>query len=153
MRRRFIAAALLLSCFVSKISPAQEQSPPLQADVRVRVNYTDRGVVSFRAVLEGGEATLRGTVQNLPGGETSLVQLHFDYRTDANIALDELISQIVIWTIDRTGNEFSKVVIDPNTVPLNPNRASLHYTGTVYKPYRDNRTSYVVRVQVFGNYE
>ena len=153
MRQRFIAAAVLLSCFVSHVTLAQEQSPPLQADVRVRVNYNDRSLVSFRATLEGGEATLRGSVQNLPSGETSLVQLHFDYRTDANIALDEIISQIVIWTIDRAGNEFSKVVIDPNTVPLNPNRASLHYAGTVYKPPRNNRTSYVVHIQVFGNYE
>jgi len=150
MRRRFVA--LLLSCFVPQIVLAQEQLP-LQADVRVRVGYNDRGLVSFRAVLEGGEATLRGTVQNLPGGETSLVQLHFDYRTDTDIALDELVSQIVIWTIDRTGNEFSKVIIDPNSVPLNPNRVPLHYAGTVYKPPRNNRTSYVVRIQVFGNYE
>jgi hypothetical protein len=152
MRRRVAVTALLLGSFVSHVL-AQEQSPPLQADLRIQVGYNDRNPVSFRAVLEGGEATLRGTVQNLPSGETSLVQLHFDYRTDANIALDEIISQIVIWTIDRAGNEFSKVVIDPNSVPLNPNRASLHYAGTVYKPPRNNRTSYVVRVQVFGNYE
>ena len=150
MRRRFVA--LLLGCFVPQIVLAQEQLP-LQADVRLRVGYNDRGLVSFGAVLEGGEATLRGAVQNLPGGETSLVQLHFDYRTDTDIALDELISQIVIWTIDRTGNEFSKVIIDPNSVPLNPNRVPLHYAGTVYKPPRNNRTSYVVRIQVFGNYE
>jgi hypothetical protein len=152
MRRRVIVAALLLGCFVWQIAFAQEQ-PPVQADVRVRVDYNDRRVVSFRAVLAGGEATLLGMVQNLPGGETSLVQLHFDYRTDANIALDELISQIVIWTSDRTGSEFSKVIIDPNSVPLNPNHVPLRYAGTVYKPPRNNRTSYVVRIQVFGNYE
>ena len=152
MRPCFVVAALLLGCFASQVVPAQEQSP-LQADVRVRVNYNERDLVSFRVVLEGGEATLRGTVQNFPGGETSFIQLHFDYRTDANIALDELISQIVIWTSDRTGNEFSKVVIDPNSVPLNPNRVPLHYAGTVYKPPRNNRTSYVARIQVFGNYE
>ncbi len=153
MRRRFVVAALLPACFVSLVTLAQEESPPSQADARVRVGYSDRNPVSFRAALEGGEAILRGTVQNLPSGETSLVQLHFDYHTDANIALDELISQIVIWTIDSAGNEFSKVVIDPNSVPLNPNRAPLHYAGTVYKPPRNNRTSYVVRIQVFGNYE
>jgi len=152
MRRYVVVTALLLGCFVSQMVSAQEQFP-LQADLRVRVDYNDRGLVSFRAVLEGGEATLRGTVQNLLGRETGLVQLHFDYRTDADIALDELISRIVIWTIDRTGNEFSKVVIDPNSVPLNPNRVPLHYAGTVYKPPRNNRTSYVVRIQVFGNYE
>jgi hypothetical protein len=152
MRPCFVVAALLLGCFASQVVPAQEQSP-LQADVRVRVNYNERDLVSFRVVLEGGEATLRGTVQNFPGGEISFIQLHFDYRTDANIALDELISQIVIWTSDRTGNEFSKVTIDPNSVPLNPNRVPLHYAGTVYKPPRNNRTSYVARIQVFGNYE
>jgi len=152
MRPRFVVGALLLGCFALQIVPGQEQSP-LQADLRLRVNYNERDLVSFRAVLEGGEAILRGTVQNLPGGETSLIQLHFDYRTDANIALDELISQIVIWTNDRTGNEFSKVTIDPNSVPLNPNPVRLHYSGTVYKPPRNNRTFYVVSIQVFGNYE
>src|SRR5512133_2620082 len=142
MRPCFVVAAVLLNCFAYQVVVAQEQ-PPLQADIRVRVNYNDRNLVSFRVVLEGGEAMLRGTVQNFPGRETSFVQLHFDYRTDADIALDELINQIVIGTIDRTGNEFSKVTIDPNSVPLNPNRASLHYAGTVYKPPRNNRTSYV----------
>ena len=111
MRRRVAVTALLLSCFVSHVL-AQEQSPPLQADLRIQVGYNDRNPVSFRAVLEGGEATLRGTVQNLPSGETSLVQLHFDYRTDANIALDEIISQIVIWTIDRAGT------VDPSVSVL-----------------------------------
>ena len=152
MKRDFVIAALSLFCFVARIGFAQEQSP-LQADIRVRVDYNNKNPVSFRAVLEGGEAVVRGTVQNFPGRETSFVQLHFDYRTDANIALDELISQIVVWTNDRSGNEFSKVTIDPNFVPLNPNRVPLHYAGTVYKPPRNNRTSYVVRIQVFGNYE
>ena len=67
MGPRFVIAALLLGCFASQIASAQEQ-PPLQADVRVRVKYNDRGLVSFGAILEGGEATLRGTVQNFPGG-------------------------------------------------------------------------------------
>lgn len=152
MRGSFVVAALLSFAFVAQIGVAHGQSP-LQADLRVSISYNERGSVSFNAVLRGGEATLRGTVQNLPSGETSLVQLHFDYRTDAGIALDELISRIVIWTTDRTGNEFSKFAIDPNTVPLNPNRAQLHYAGTVYRPPRNNRTFYVVRIQVFGNYE
>jgi hypothetical protein len=152
MRPCFVVAALVMGSFASQAVPAQEQ-PPLQADVRVRINYSDRSPVPFRTVLEGGEATLRGTVQNLPGSETSFVQLHFDYRTDANIALDELISQIVIWTSDRIGNEFSKVTIDANSVPLNPNRVPLHYAATVYKPPRNNRTAYIVRIQVSGNYE
>src|SRR5437016_3933528 len=97
MKRRFALVALLPLCFASQLVIGQEQSP-LQADVQVRVNSHDRRLVQFRAPLEGGEATLRGTVQNLPSGETALVSLHFHYRTDADIALDELISQIVIST-------------------------------------------------------
>jgi len=142
----------LLLCFASHLAIGQEQAP-LQADVHVRVNSHDRRLVQFRAQLEGGEATLRGTVQNLPGGETVLVSLHFDYRTDADIALDELISQIVVSTSDTAGNEFSRVTIDPNTVPLNPNRAPLYYSATLYHPPRDGRSRYLTRIQVFGNYE
>ena len=39
----------------------------------------------------------------------------------------------------RAGNEFSRVTIDPNTVPLNPNRAPLYYSATLYRPPRDGR--------------
>jgi len=151
MKRR-IGVATLVFCIVPQILSAQGQSPS-QADVRVRVKNNDRRLVSFEAGLEGGTASLRGSVQNLSGKETVLVSLRFDYRTDADIALDELISQIVISTVDPAGNEFSRVMIDPNTVPLNPNRASLYYSATVYRPAPANRGSYVVRVQVFGNYE
>jgi hypothetical protein len=118
-----------------------------------QVNYNDRRLVPFRARLEGGEATLRGSVQNLPGGETALVLLHFDYSTDEDFALDELISEIVVSTSDKAGNEFSRVTIDPNTVPLNPNRAPLYYSATLYKPPRGGRNPYIARIQVFGNYE
>lgn len=145
-----IAVTALMLCH--QILSAQEQAP-LQADVQVRVDYNNRRLVSFNTVLEGGDATLRGTVQNLPGGETVLISLHFDYRTKADIALDELISQIVISMRDRAGNEFSRVTIDPNTVPLNPNRAPLYYSATLYHPPRSSRDSYTVRIQVFGNYE
>jgi hypothetical protein len=152
MRRRVVVAGLLVGCVVSQIVFAQEQSP-LQADLRVRVNYTNRRLISFQTVLAGGDATFRGSVQNLPGGETALISLHFDYRTDADIALDELISQIVISTIDKEGNEFSRVAIDPNSGPLNPNRAPLSYSASVYRPPRTNRDWYTVGIQVFGNYE
>src|SRR5205085_11111645 len=100
-------------------------------DVHVRVKYNDKRPVLFRARLESGGATLRGSVQNLSGGETVLVSLRFDYNSDADIALDELISQIVVSTSDKAGNEFSRVTIDPNTVPLNPNRAPLYYSATL----------------------
>jgi len=152
MKQRLVVMALLPLCFVSQLAIGQEQ-PPLQADVQVQVKYKDKRLVQFRARLEGGEATLRGSVQNLPGGETALVLLHFDYNTDADIALDELISQIVVSTSDRAGNEFSRVTIDPNTVPLNPNRAPLYYSATLYRPPRDGRRLYFARIQVFGNYE
>ena len=152
MKRRFAVLALLLLCFASHLATGQEQAP-LQADVQVRVNSHDRRLVHFRASLEGGEATVRGTVQNLPGGETVLVSLHFDYSTPADIALDEIISQIVISTSDKTGNEFSRVTIDPNTIPLNPNRVPLYYSATLYHPPRDGQRFYIARIQVFGNYE
>ena len=89
----------------------------------------------------------------MPGGETVLVSLRFDYNSDADIALDELINQIVVSTSDKAGNEFSRVTIDPNTVPLNPNRAPLYYSATLYHPPRNGRSLYLARIQVFGNYE
>ncbi len=152
MKPRFTIVALLPLCFASHLVIGQEQSP-LQADVQVRVNHGDRRVVPFHARLEGGGATVRGSVQNLPGGETLLVSLRFDYNSDADIALDELISQIVVSTSDNAGNEFSRITIDPNTVPLNPNRAPLYYSATLYHPPRNGRSLYLARIQVFGNYE
>ena len=152
MKRRFAVVALLPLCFASHLVVGQEQSP-LQADVQVRVNHGDRRLVPFHARLEGGGATVRGSVQNLPGGETLLVSLRFDYNSDADIALDELISQIVVSTSDNGGNEFSRITIDPNTVPLNPNRAPLYYSATLYHPPRNGRSLYLARIQVFGNYE
>ncbi len=59
----------------------------------------------------------------------------------------------VVLTSERAGNEFSKVTIDPNTVYLNLNRSSLSYSATLYPPPRDSRNLYLVRIQVFGNYE
>jgi hypothetical protein len=89
MKRRFALVALLPLGFASQLVIAQAQSP-LQADVQVRVKHSDNRVVPFHARLEGGGATVRGSVQNLPGGETVLVSLRFDYNSDADIALDEL---------------------------------------------------------------
>jgi len=152
MKRRFAVVALLPLCFATPAAVAQEQSP-LQAGVQVEIKYNDKRPVLFRTRLEGGGAVLRGSVQNLRGGGTALVLLHFDYNTDADIALDELISQIVVSTSDKAGNEFSRVTIDPNTVPLNPNRAPLHYSVTLYHPPRGGRNLYITGIQVFGNYE
>jgi hypothetical protein len=152
MKRRLAVVALLPLCFAAPLALGQEQSP-LQADVQVRVKYHDKHPVLFHARLEGGEAAVRGSVLSLPGGETALVLLQFDYNTGADIALDELISQIVISTGDKAGNEFSRITIDPNTVPLNPNRAPLYYSATLYHPPRNGRSLYLTRIQVFGNYE
>jgi len=134
IKRRFPIVALLPLCFVSQLVIGQEQAP-----LQVQVKYRDKRPVLFHARLEGGGAVLRGSIQTLPGGQTALVSLHFDYNTDADIALDELISQIVVSTSDRAGNEFSRVTIDPNTVPLSPNRAPLYYSATLYRPPRDGR--------------
>ncbi len=133
MTRRVAVVAVLPLCFAAHLAVGLDQAP-LQADVQVEVKYNDRRPVPFHTCLEGGGAVVRGSVLNFPGGETPLVMLHFDYNTDADIALDELISQIVVSTIDKAGNEFSKVTIDPNTVPLNPNRAPLYYSATLYRP-------------------
>ena len=121
--------------------------------MQVQLNITTSARFYFMLVSNAVERGVRESVLNLPGGETALVLLHFDYNTDGDIALDELISQIVVLTSERAGNEFSKVTIDPNTVYLNLNRSSLSYSATLYPPPRDSRNRYLVRIQVFGNYE
>ena len=152
MKRLIATLVPLLACFAAQTAVVRGQSP-LQADVQVRVNYNTKNSVPFRSRLEGGGATVKGTVVNVPGSETATVRLRFNYRTNADIALDEIISQIIVSTSDADGNEFSRVTIDPNTVPLNPNRVLLSYSATLYKPPRSGRNAYIARVQVFGNYE
>jgi len=49
----------------------------------------------------------------LPRGDAALVLVRFDYSSDADVALDELISRIVICMDDSNGNEFSTASIDP----------------------------------------
>ena len=147
---RIAAALLWLSAGAGVVAQGQA---PLQADVQVRVRFDSNDPVRFDSTIQGGGANVRGKVTNLSNGETNLVSLRFNYRTNADIALDELISQIIITTSDTNGNEFSRVTIDPNTVPLNPNRVPLQYAATLYKPPRAGRNAYIVRVQVFGNYE
>jgi hypothetical protein len=126
---------------------------PLQVDVRVRVKSNHGFGASFERQLDPGAATVEGRIHNLPGGETAVVTLRFDYRTNADFALDEIISQIVISIEDASGNAFSIATIDPNTIPLNPNRASLYYSATLYTPRVTRRAGYIAHVQVYGNYE
>jgi hypothetical protein len=152
MRTRAIAA-ILFSALGTVIAAAQEQAP-LQADVRLRVKNRVGATASFRSLLGNGEAFVKGTVKNLPGGDTALIELKFNYPTDADIALDEIIAQIVVSLEDANGNLFSTGTIDPNTIHLNPNRVPLHYSITLYRPPRiAGRSFYIARVQVFGNYE
>ena len=108
---------------------------------------------NFALALKAVRQRFEGLSKICLGGGTVLVSLRFDYNSDADIALDELISQIVVSTSDKAGNEFSRVTIDPNTVPLNPNRAPLYYSATLYHPPRNGRSLYFARIQVFGNYE
>ena len=129
-------------------------SAPLQVEALVRVQRNHGAGPFFQHAIGNGLAAVRGRVHNLPGGQTILVTLKFDYRTDADIALDEIISQIVISSEDRAGNQVSVVTIDPNSVHLNPNRVPLYYFATLYKPFDSGgRNGYQVRIQIFGNYE
>src|SRR5438552_249829 len=88
---------LLLALFPSVAAFAQEQAP-LQADERVRINNNNKRSIaaSFTAHLAGGPATLTGSVRNLPGGDTVLVAPQFTYTVNADIALDEIISEMVV---------------------------------------------------------
>jgi hypothetical protein len=151
-----VRLAPLHALFVFALMPPRavaQVDAPLQLDVRVPVKPTGLGA-SFERRLAPGGATVSARVRNLPGGETALVTLTFNYRINADFALDELISVIVITTEDSTGSEFSRATIDPSTIPLNPNRAPLSYAATLYTPTQQHlRAGYTVRVQVFGNYE
>ena len=151
---RTLAITLILFSSLGPLTAAAQEQAPLQADVQVRVKNKAAATASFRSLLEGGEAFVKGTVQNLPGGDTALIELKFNYPTDFDIALDEIISQIVISLEDANGNLSSTVTIDPNTINLNPNRVPLHYSATLYRPPRiAGRNFYIARIQVFGNYE
>lgn len=150
--RALRSLVFLLFAVMPPLAPAQED-PPLQVDVRMPVRG-NRGLgTSFRRQLQGGLATVSGRVLNQPGGETALVELQFDYRVDADFALDEIIARIVVSIQDAAGNEFSNVTIDPNTIHLNPNRVPLSYSATLYTVPKRGQSGYFVRVQVFGNYE
>lgn len=146
---RILLGAFILGTTAPLVSLAQD-APPLQTDVRVAAKPTGLAA-SFKRKLSPGDATMSATVHNMPGDQTAFVALQFDYRIKADIALDQIISRIVILIEDTAGNEFSRCTIEPNEVHLNPNRVPLYYSATLYKP--SPRTRYVVRVQVFGNYE
>ncbi len=145
-----IVLALVLAAPLAAVA---QQTPPLQVDARVRAEGTGRLAATFERQIRPGLATVSGRVRNLPGGETALVKLHFNYKTDADIALDEIISLIVISLENSSGIEVARATIDPNNVNLNPNRVPLHYSATLYKPEHAATAGYIVRVRVYGNYE
>jgi hypothetical protein len=143
---------LMVACLFPIAVTSQEQPLP-QANARVWIE-NGSSPASFERFLRGGKARLTGSIWNLRGGETALVLLAFDYKTDADISLDEILSSIVISTEGSGGNRFSEMAIDPNMVHLNPNRVPLHYSATLYTPpHKGPGNGYFVRVQVFGNYE
>jgi hypothetical protein len=136
---------------LAPLNTSAQTDAPLQVDARIRVNRN--GVISFQRQLDPGPAMVRGRIQTQPGRETALVTLEFDYRVNADFALDEIISLIVISIEDAAGNTLSTVTIDPNTINLNPNRVPLEYSATLYIPTDGPRPNYIVHLQVFGNYE
>lgn len=153
---RLIAFLLLLTCTALASAPlnaAAQETAPLQVNARVWVGSNDMGA-SFERRIRPGDAMMSARVRNLPSGETALVSLHFNYKINADFALDEIISLIVISIEDRAGHEFSRSTIDPNEINLNPNRAALDYSATLYTANVPHPESgYVVHVRVFGNYE
>ena len=143
---------LALFCALAPVAFSQE-APPLQIDARVQADGNNRVAATFERQIKPGLATVSGRIRNLPGGETALVKLHFDYNTEADFALDEIISLIVISLENSSGTEVARATIDPNDVNLNPNRVPLHYSATLYKPQHAATNGYIVRVRVYGNYE
>jgi hypothetical protein len=154
--KRNAKALAIIGIVIAACSPVilhAQGGAPLQVDVRVRAKGNGMGAF-FQRQIENGTATVSGRVQNLPGNETALVTLRFDYHTDADIALDEIIDRIVISIEDLSGNQFSTVTMDPDTIHLNPNRVPLYYSVTLHTPDRPRiRSGYFVHVQVYGNYE
>jgi hypothetical protein len=153
--RNFVknARLILFGFAFAPLHTIAQVDAPLQLDMRVPVKSTGLGV-SLQRPLEPGGATVSVRVRNLPGKETALVRLTFNYAIKADFALDEIISLVVITIEDSTGGEFSRATIDPNTVSLNPNREPLSYSATLYTPTPEHpHADYTLRVQVFGNYE
>jgi len=148
--RTLAAIAGLLFALPVAAMPAAVTSI-LQVDVAVTMPDEDGKGNAFAAPITGGNATVRGVVRNQNDGDTVRVDLLFEYNEDDPVALDEILDRIVIRTED--GLVFSKVALNPFVAPLNPNRTTLSYRVTLYRPHPDGGGPYTVRIRVFGNYE
>ena len=151
-----LALTLCLLVGLGEFDALAQTGPPLQVDAVVRVKSKNRtDLEKFRARVEPGTATVEGSVENLPRGDTALVTLKFDYKIPpGNVVFDELISTIEVSIYDAQGNVVSAATIDAQYVHLNPNRVPLFYTLTLYTPPSGTAsTPYFARIRVFGNYE
>jgi hypothetical protein len=124
---------------------AQPCITPLQVDTSIAMPGDPGASVSFSSQIRGGEATVSGVATNQLNGQTVQLDLLFDYTTPSPIALDELIECI------EGAIEFSApALINTNVINLNPNRVSLAYRVTLYRP---PDVGYQLRLRVWGNYE
>jgi hypothetical protein len=148
-----LAVVLVLLSASAALAPASAQDAPLQSDIYVRISRPVDGR-NFKAELEGGTATVRGRVFNMDADGTVYVTLRFDYRSGADIALDEIIDRIVVTVENQQRTEvFGISTIDPNDINLNPNRAPLTFATTLYRSPVAISRDYWVRIRVYGNYE
>jgi len=153
MKKSLNVLVMLLTLFTASAVFAQDPpETPLQADVEVRMprNLDTR---NFKMQLEGGTATIRGRVDNIDEDGTVVVVMRFDYRSGADIALDEIIDRIIVTVESQQGEEFSVSTIDPNDIHLNPNRAPLFFTTTLYRSPVSVSRDFRVHIRVYGNYE
>jgi len=148
--RTMVQVVFVLLTFLA--TPIISSAQMSQVDLSIPMSTKSRAHTKFTTPIQGGPATLTGTIRNLQSGETVRIDLVFDYTIpQGTIAFDELIHEIEITTETQAGEIFSSVIIDTLLIPLNPNRARLFYCTTLYYPQDSN--AYLVHIQVFGNYE
>ena len=80
----------------------------------------------------------------------NFVRAAISSRRSSQAPLFRRKSQCYLWSSHRCRPSiFQSPAMDPNTVPLNPNRAPLYYSATLYRPPRDGRRL-LSPYQVFG---
>jgi hypothetical protein len=145
LNTRVIFAATL--AFFAALPAQAQEGPPLQTSVVLPMPAADGAAAATSSGIEGGGAKVRVSAVNR--GDVVQVDLRFRYRIpEDTIAFDEILSRIEIETADD-GEVYSRSTIVPNEMNLNPNRASLRYRVTLYRP----EGGYAVRMRLFGNYE